>query len=123
MILGVVVGVGVSCLPGWAQAGASAASKTEVRTLDLLLDDDQLLPGAVTLEAGVYRIRLNNGLTPARLDIRLEDSKAAKLAATEMKAKASKAFFEVELKAGKHVLYVVQRPKWRCEVTVTEKGK
>lgn len=93
------------------------------RTINLLLDDDQVSPAAISLPEGRYRFVLHNSFTSSRLNLRLDDEKNLRLADLEVKALASRGELIVELKKGKHTIYVAQRPKWRTTIEVLEVKK
>lgn len=93
------------------------------RTIDLLLDDDQISPAAISLPEGRYRFVLHNSFTSSRLDLRLDDEKNLRLADLEVKARASRGELIVELKKGKQTIYIAQRPKWRTTIEVLEVKK
>ena len=86
------------------------------RTIDLLLDEDQVSPAALTLPERRYRFVLHNSFTGSRLDLRLDDDKNLRVSQVEVKALASRGELIVELKKGKHAIYIAQRPKWRTAI-------
>ena len=111
-----LVGVPVFAQPGQARKGLDFDG-----TLNILIDEDRMLPALFTVEEGRYRLRIHNVFASIRLDLLLDDDKGNRLKDSEVKDKATRGEVVVELKPGKHVLYVAQRPKWRCEVIVTDK--
>ena len=87
-----VLAIGLSLLaqppqvpPGQARKGLDVD-----RTIDLLLDDDLLLPATLSLPEGRYRFVIHNAFTSARLDLRIDDEKNFRVANSEMKALASR---------------------------------
>ena len=93
------------------------------RTIDLLLDDDQITPAAISLPEGRYRFVLHNSFTSSRLDLRLDDDKNFRVSEIEVKARASRGELIVDLKKGRQIVYIAQRPKWRATIDVTEVKK
>jgi hypothetical protein len=82
-----------------------------------------MLPGALTIAEGTYRLEFRNQFTSARLELAVDDDRSARLAVAELKEKREKEDLIVNLKPGRHTVFVRQRPRWRCVVTVTEKAK
>ena len=120
-----VLAIGLSLLaqppqvpPGQARKGLDVD-----RTIDLLLDDDLLLPATLSLPEGRYRFVIHNAFTSARLDLRIDDEKNFRVANSEMKALASRGELIVDLKKGNQIIYVAQRPKWRATIEVLEVKK
>ena len=93
------------------------------RTLEFLIDDDELLPGTMTIEEGQYRLLFRNAFTTGKLSLAIEDDKAAKVSLNDIAEKRSVGDLILALKPGRLVVYVRQRPRWRCVLTVTEKAK
>jgi len=118
-VLGTILCATASLLMG--QSVTSKNSSTFDRSITFLLDDDELVPKALTLPAGRYRFVVENGFTNARLDLRLDSSAGTRQADAVVKAQAAKGTLTFDLKVGQYVLYVAQRSKWRCVLTVTEK--
>lgn len=73
-----------------------------------------------SIPEGRYRFVLHNSFTSARLDLRLDDDKNARLANLEVKALTSRGELIVELKKGRQTISIAQRPKWRTVIEVTE---
>lgn len=93
------------------------------RTLTFIIDDDELLPGTLTVPEGQYRLNFRNSFTANRLDLLLDDDKGKQVGAAELMEKREKEDLIINLKVGRYTVYVRQRPKWRCLLTVTEKPK
>ena len=93
------------------------------KSLTFVIDDDELLPGTMSVPEGQYRLDFRNHFTSSRLDLVLDDDKGKNFGTAELKEKREKEDLIVNLKAGKYVVFVRQRPKWRCVLTVTEKAK
>ena len=106
-----------------AQQEALKRSARFERSLTFVIDDDELLPGTLSVPEGQYRLDFRNHFTSSRLDLVLDDDKGKNFGAAELKEKREKEDLIVNLKAGKYVVFVRQRPKWRCVLTVTEKAK
>ena len=115
------VAVGLLCIPVFAQTIQARKGLDFDGTLNILIDEDRMLPASFTVSEGRYRLRVYNSFASIRLDLLLDDDKGNRLKNSEVKDKATRGEVIVELKAGKHVLYAAQRPKWRCEVVVTDK--
>ena len=118
LITAAAVSAQVTQVPGLARRALDVD-----RTIDLLLDDDQVSPAALTLPEGRYRFVLHNSFTGSRLDLRLDDDKNIRVSEVEVKALASRGELIVELKKGQHFIYIAQRPKWRTAIAVTEVKK
>ncbi len=92
------------------------------RTIDLLLDEDQLSPASLEVTEGRYRILVHNAFTSTRLDVQVDDEdKKVRVSDQEVKEKASRSEFLVDLKPGKYKVVVAQRRKWQCLITVVGK--
>jgi hypothetical protein len=117
--------VGGTVLPQAQDAQQDALKRAArfERSLTFVIDDDELLPGTLTVAEGQYRLDFRNHFTSSRLDLVLDDDKGKNFGAAELKEKREKEDLIVNLKAGKYVVFVRQRPKWRCVLTVTEKAK
>ena len=122
--------IGISLLILTAQMASQAQDQALAkrllrfdRSIEFVIDDDELLPGTLTLPEGQYRFRFHNNFVSNKLDLLVNDDKGVNLVSAELKAKKSTEDLIVSLKQGTHVVYVKQRPKWRCTVTVTEKKK
>ncbi len=93
------------------------------RTINFVIDDDEMLPGKLTLPAGQYRFTFRNNFVANRLTLAIDDDKGKNLLTGEIKERRASEDLIVNLNVGKHIAYVRQRPKWRCEITVTERPK
>jgi hypothetical protein len=110
--------------PGQAAVAAQARQELEVdKTIDVLLADDELTPARLTIEEGRYRFRLHNAFTPGVLALRIDDDKNTRIRESVTKAFAAKGAVIENLKPGKYVLWIAQRPKWRVDVEVTAKKR
>lgn len=119
--------LGLAPVALWGQQQAEQALLKRLaryeRTLTFVIDEDELLPGTMSVPEGQYRLEFLNQFTSSRLDLAIDDDKSARVAATEMKEKREKEDLILNLRAGRYTVYVRQRPRWRCVLTVTEKVK
>jgi hypothetical protein len=93
------------------------------RTLTFVIDDDEMMPGTMSVPEGQYRLEFRNQFTSARLDIAIDDDRNARFANAEIKDKREVDDFIANLRPGRYTVFVRQRPRWRCVITVTEKAR
>jgi hypothetical protein len=116
------MGIGL-CLATWAGAvfaqQPSAAHKP-VELLTFRLQRNQLLPAQMTVPEGRYSVDLLNGFVRGDLDLTWKDDKNAQVAAAKFSKGNGRARMFVQLTPGRHVLQVVGKPEWKCEITVVK---
>lgn len=111
----------------WSAAGAHAQDQAKLkrnlqfeRTVNFIIDDDELLPATLTLPPGQYRLAFLNSLVNERLDLAIEDDKGKSLISTEVQAKKTQGDVIYNFTPGKHTIYVRQRPRWKSILVISE---
>lgn len=116
-----VLGIGL-CLGAWGPAmlaqPPSVAALKQVKILTFRLERNRLLPAQLIVPEGRYSVNLINGYVLGDIDLTWKDDKNAQVAAARLPKGNGRARMFVQLTPGKHVLQVVGKPNWKCDVTV-----
>ncbi len=108
--------------PGLAQAGPNAQRLLTTRRIELELHLKRIIPAEVTVEEGLYEIRLVNTTYTGNLQLLLDtEGTALRVGDKSFDGKAAKVRPVFDLKPGRHIATIAGRPDLRAVLIVTKK--
>ena len=109
-------------LPGLAQAGPNAQKLLTTRRIELELHLKRIIPAEVTVEEGLYEIRLINTTYTGSLQLLLDtEGTALRVGDKFFDGTAAKVRPVFDLKPGRHIASIAGRPDLRTVLIVTKK--